>query len=580
MADLFDELSRTAQRAYKHVATLVSADINKDNLIALFSYLHELRLVGYLVEGVGKVHAQHGVHDFTWVSLLTADERRSMHLEGLGVVHNLAVQQTPQGGRLSLQHSALHAPAQPRNPAQPALPKGAVGPVHLSSGAVAHAIRQASEVDLAPLKQVKHVWRARAKARERGALDAVSKKAAAIAAKIQSAEDWVYHSPLAGQYLTAYSQAVDSFEVVSVHGAQNDVERKILAAGGLYKVIKSANKAVKSVGKILAGDVTSVASLGTAVFGILNQIAGITRAVSEAQKGQEEDFRSLTAQMGLDKEVEEFIDYVKRSLKDELQEGTIRSQVREGQHSLRRAINLYEKDLEPLRARLRHSRYWVAIWGHDLEALKSDLNELSSVEADITAQGPAASVEERAARGQLLAQVAARRKSGVEEIERIEMKLEVFDGMLERPLRKINDIVAAIETRRAILRSQANSMDAGLQPHHLTTLAEEAARKAQEMRQRHTWIFNPKKLGIAKLDHVESQAGSARSRLDSVEREAAFLRKRQIEELTRAENERPDHGIRMELRDLLADADETAGDRHYDPDGPVWNRAKVRFRDI
>lgn len=446
------EAWRMAQRAGNHVVrNIPGQSAPREKLKKLDSILQETKRRGGIAN-VPPTMLKAGAFDFTWMDLLTAEELVRMRGEWVAKLQFYAAVSRDKYHHAT---SALDGATRTRLLAN-------VGNDQMWDD----------------LHEIKKAYQKLAKSREGGFFDSAKQE---ITQALASLQDGVRNNALVGVYLTYFEQAQRTFDQATVHGTENELQEKIIAAGGLYRIAKGAyDVTVGTVKMVATFDASAAKKVVRGAVDIVNHLGGMVKAVSDMAQAKEADLRRLSAQYGLDKEIEETIDYAMRKLLGNDHRGTIRQQViHDGPSALRREADIYADDLLSLRKELRHSLHWMEVWERDLEEMKLELDRVQMQEQEIRRQqvsqteaGPTAAA---AAEG-LIATIGQARKKYSDQAESAGRNIRNFKQMMSRDLRRLDDFAAAVETRRSIARQQVKAAEAGMQYTIQRTLAMEAAK--------------------------------------------------------------------------------------------------------
>ena len=102
----------------------------------------------------------------------------------------------------------------------------------------------------------------------------------------------MHRNPRFGIYLSYYQAAEASYDHASLNGATNDLQRKILAGGGLYRVIKQGAAVATGLVRTVAtagADLSAVKNVVTKGIGLLNSLGGLMAGIVDLAFGREAD---------------------------------------------------------------------------------------------------------------------------------------------------------------------------------------------------------------------------------------------------------------------------------------------------
>jgi hypothetical protein len=287
-------------------------------------------------------------------------------------------------------------------------------------------------------------------------------------------EDAIHHNPVFGVYASYYTTATTAYEHAQEEGAANDMQRKILAAGGLYKLIKAG----VAVGRTIASfgtDFSAIKSLVQNSLNSLNSLGGLIAGVIDLASGREADYRRLTARLG----VEQSVDRLIRRLRDKDQEA-LSEQLDRGAHRLQRGADLTEETLLQLGREIRHAKFWMETFAKDLREIKRELAEPPLI-SELRDRLAAAHIDEDSGLVKpsevLRLEVAERatRTALQRRAEEAAQKYQNFADMLGRDLEKMQNYLAAIETRRGLAGRQLAAVGAGQQFDVARSIAHQVA---------------------------------------------------------------------------------------------------------
>jgi hypothetical protein len=440
------------ERGWKHFSRNISKPFtgaNVENLRALDKLLREIEQQGYdatperLNPSQNPQKFSYGKFDFTWLTALSDDEFRAMH-NGWRLVLQVALRGGGAGaGRIALMDRQRLV----EGPGTPQMWKD--------------------------LQAIKDRYRTLAKEKVKGFVGASVEKLKALATKL---EDAIHQSKVFGVYASYYSTASTIYERAQDDGAANDMQRKILAAGGLYKLIKSGVTLGRTIASFGA-DFSAVKSVVQSSLGALNSLGGLLGGIVDLARGREADYRRLTARLG----VEQGVDRLIRRLRDKDQEA-LGEQLDRGAHRLQRGADLTEETLVTLAREMRHAKFWMDTFVKDLAEIKRELAEppfiselkdrLASLRRGDDEDGGVIKPSEL-----LKVEVAERntRAALLQRANEAELHNRRFSEMLGNELKKMQEYLAAVETRRSLAGQQLGAVGAGQQFDTARSLAQQAA---------------------------------------------------------------------------------------------------------
>jgi hypothetical protein len=440
------------ERGWKHFSRNISKPFtgaNVENLRALDKLLREIEQQGYdatperLNPSQNPQKFSYGKFDFTWLTALSDDEFRAMH----------------NGWRLVL---------------QVALRGGGAGTGRIALGERQRLVEGPGTPQMwKDLQAIKDRYRTLAKEKVKGFVGASIERLKALATKL---DDAIHQSPVFGVYASYYSTASAVYERAQDDGAANDMQRKILAAGGLYKLIKSGVTLGRTIASFGA-DFSAVKSVVQSSFAALNSLGGLLGGLVDLARGREADYRRLTARLG----VEQGVDRLIRRLRDKDQEA-LGEQLDRGAHRLQRGADLTEETLVTLAREMRHAKFWMDTFVKDLAEIKRELAEppfiselkdrLASLrrgdDEDAGVIKPSELLKVEVAERNTRAQLQQRANEA-------ELHFRRFSEMLGNELRKMQEYLAAVETRRSLAGQQLGAVGAGQQFDTARSLAHQAA---------------------------------------------------------------------------------------------------------
>lgn len=437
------------ERGWKHVSrnvTKVFTGANLENLRELDKLLCEIEQQGYdatperLNPAQNPQKFRHGKFDFSWLTALSEDEFRAMH----------------NGWRLVL---------------QVALPGVRAGAGRIALADRRRLVDGAGSAQMwKDLQAIKDRYRSLAKSKVKGFFGSAVERIQGLATRL---EDAVHQSPTFGVYVSYYSTAATAFEHAQEEGAANDTQRKILAAGGIYKLIKAG----VSLGRTIAtfgADFSAVKSVVESGLGALNSLGGLVAGLTDLARGREADFRRLTARLG----VEQGVDRLIRRLRDREQED-LREQLARGAHRLQRGADLTEETLVKLGREIRHAKFWMDTFAADLAEIQRDLAEppfITELKLRFAALG--GDDDGLVKPSELLKLEIADRNTRAalkRKAEEAERHCRNFSEMLGNDLAKLRDYLAAVETRRSLAGRQLGAVGAGQEFDAPRSIAHQAA---------------------------------------------------------------------------------------------------------
>ncbi len=297
-----------------------------------------------------------------------------------------------------------------------------------------------------------------AKAKAQGFFDKLYAKL--VSAK-QKADDKIHQNPYFGYYMTQYDNINYVYEDCQKNGTTNETEKKILVGGGLYRILKDAGSIVYKSVKIAGGDLSSIKGVVTKGASLLNKMGGLVIGMTDLVKGKEADFRRLSARFGLEKSVEN----IKNRLLDKDQQGTLLEQTISGPQKLERSAEITLGELDELREAVKHSLWWCENWKKDIAELKKDLKKpdhIDEMQRHLKFDSEDAII--KPSQILKLKQFLKKDKEKVKkDIETLEGQVKKFDYLLQSRLGKLNDLLAAYDTRRSIAKTQKRLASVGVE---------------------------------------------------------------------------------------------------------------------
>lgn len=442
----------TLERGWKHFSrnlTKAFTGANVENLRELDKLLREIEALGYdatperLNPGQNPQKFRHGKFDFLWLTVLSGQEFADFH----------------NGWRLVLQHAQRGAGARAARIAPLDRQRLVEGPgtTEMWNG----------------LQAVKDRYRALAKSKAKGFFAAKKEEFEALQKRLENA---LYQNQTFGVYASYYSAAATAFEHAQEEGAANDMQRRILAAGGIYKLMRAGI----SLGRTIASfgvDFSAIKGVVQDLLNALNALGGLVGGVIDLARGREADYRRLTARLG----VEQGVDRLIRRLMDKDQEA-LGAQLERGAHRLMRGADLTEETLLKLGAEIRHTKFWMETFAKDLRELKRELAEpplISELKARFAALRGGEDDDSGVIKPSDLLKVEVADRGVRAELRRraeeAERRVQNFAQLLGRDLDKLRDYLAAVETCRSLARGQLGAVGAGQEFDTARSIAHQAA---------------------------------------------------------------------------------------------------------
>jgi hypothetical protein len=194
---------------------------------------------------------------------------------------------------------------------------------------------------------------------------------------------------------------------------------------------------------------------------MLNNLGGLIAGIADMAQSHEADFRNLSHRWGLDQGVEA----LKQKYLGPGEQGTLLEQTVAGPQRLEKKADLILKELDELRDALKHSQWWCENWKEDIREIEKDLgrddyiHDLSTRLATLRKEGSTITPSEI---GKLSTTEKINRDVLREELTKLEDQVSNFDYFLNDRLKKLNNLLAAYDTRRSIAKTQKNLASAGV----------------------------------------------------------------------------------------------------------------------
>lgn len=429
------DFRRRAQRAGKHVSRFFSKPFvgaNKTNLKALDTALEKVR------PGINRKTFQvslvrYGQFDFSWLLLLTDDEIVDLRGEWA------ACFQTSQRSSRNTRFAQTVNPGDRRK---------------------MFASNDSTFWDA--LQDVKTRYKAIAADRMSGFFkDAVKW----IRSKTAKVEDWANQNRYFGQYMAGYNTVNAVFDDATERGAESDLDRKILAAGGLWRIVKAGISAGKSIAKLVTtADPSAAYNVVKKGVSILNHLGGLLAGLTDLVQNKEADFRKLSSRFGLDQHISVLQKkYLGKGVIG--RDDTLLKQTLEGPQRLEKAATITMVDLEKVRKDFRHAQWWCQVWRKDIEEMKKDIDEADYIKHLRQIFGRVASdqgIVKPSQIAEMSAYVETNRKAMRKQVETLESKVRMFDALIGSRLRRLDVLLAAYETRRSLASQQKKTAGLGL----------------------------------------------------------------------------------------------------------------------
>ena len=426
---------RRAKRAWKHTSRALSKPFtgaNKDNLKAL-EQIMVLLSQGVPVSTIQPHQLRYGQYDFTWLTILTDEELREMVGEWTAVMQSEV--RTSTNSRFGTTVNV----------------------------ATRRVLMNSTESSFwSALQEVKKEFKSIAEDRVGGFFKSATEW---FRKKKNKVDEEIHRNRYVGEYATAYTTVEGVFEDATLHGAETDMDRKILAAGGLWRVVKTGISMGKNLGKAIAlPGPKSVFKVVKGGVKLINSLGGLIAGVTDLVRDKDADFRSLTARMGLDAK----LDHMKKKYLGAgvIEEGdTLESQVFEGPQRLEKAAEITMVELDELRSRFKHALWWCEVWKLDVEEIEKDIDEsdvikhLRQVFAQVTGEEGLVKPSQIAA---MEGYVAPDREQLRKDVQTLKSKVERFEAFLGPRIQKMDDLLAGYDTRRGIATQQKKTASLGL----------------------------------------------------------------------------------------------------------------------
>lgn len=274
-------------------------------------------------------------------------------------------------------------------------------------------------------------------------------------------DDWKHHNKYFGYYATQYDNTNVIYKDCQESGAENDTERQILALKGLWRVCKSAYTVAKGSLRIAVGDASQVRTVVKNSVKMLNNLGGLIAGIADMAQSHEADFRRLSTRWGLEQQVEA----LKQKYLGPGEQGTLLEQTVAGPQRLEKKADLILKELDELRDAVKHSQWWCENWKLDILEIEKDLgkddyiHDLSRRLSILREKGSTITPLEI---GELSTTEKINRDVLREELTKLKDQVSKFDYFLNERLRKLNNLLAAYDTRRSIAKTQKNLASAGV----------------------------------------------------------------------------------------------------------------------
>ncbi len=425
------DFRRKLQRAWKHTSRAVTKPLgrpNKSNLRELDKVLSKV-LDGRITrpQQFNIQELRYGAYDFSWLTLLTEEEL--LEMAGAWVA---AFQTTRRGDAAASTYA------------------------HRLGAPLRHQmlLTEKDSEFWKRLQQVKDDYKAIAGERASGTLSAIQNW---ITRKRERVANKVYHNRWVGEYLTTYQTIEAVYADATYHGATSDLDRKILAAGGVWRIVKiAAGSGRKAAELLVAPNPRTALKLAKKGVDALNIIGGLAAGLTDLVREREAHFERLSARYGLDQK----IDKLKKKY---LGPGviaagdTLQAQMLSGPGRLDRAGTITLAELDELRATFEHAIWWTKVWRMDIKELRADLEEsaitkhLRHLFRHVTAEG---GVVKPSQLSQVEAYIEPDSRAVQKQIEELEAKVQRFEDLMGRRLRKMDDLLAGYRTRQSISRQQ------------------------------------------------------------------------------------------------------------------------------
>ncbi|MEX2584423.1 MAG: hypothetical protein WD766_14230 [Gemmatimonadota bacterium] len=483
------DFGRNLSRAWKHTSRAISKPFtgaNKANLKELEKIMLDISR-GQKVATMETHKLRFGQYDFTWLTLLTEEELRDMEGEWVG-----AFQSTVR--------SSSNAAFAPR----------------ATAGTRMVLLNSSDSHFWNALQEVKKSYKKKAEERVDGVFKSLT---AWFAKRRKEVDDKIHRNPYLGKYATAVSTVDATFDEARKTGARTDTDRKILAAGGLWRVVKSAISTGTEIAKSVAvPNPKSVLNAVKASANVLNSLGGLIAGVVDMARSREADFRSLSERAGVDQKIA----YMKKKY---LGSGVIdpgdslRLQMEQGPQRLEKAAELTAEELNELVEKYRHALWWCDNWEADAKEIEKDIEEtdlakqLRGIFAQATAEG---GVVKPSRIKQMDAFVAPDREAMKAQVTELKAQIARFRDFIGPRLRDMEELRAKVDTRRGIAGHQKKTAALGLAYDTKRKIAVEIAG------------FDRSTLRSHKLDRKGQKPRSKDDSLDGMIRLAMADRRRHI----------------------------------------------------
>lgn len=405
------------------------------------NYLKQLdRIIGQLATGV-KVQSldrsklQFGAYDFTWLLLLEDTTNNHDNQIPALILDWRAVFQSAE------RSAAGRNFAQTVNPAERT-----------------RLLTSTNKTFWSSLQEVRDHYKRVADARQRGRIKAAGEW---LARKKGGIGDSVYRN----RYLSRYAGAVNAMEATLATtrktGAKTSTDRKVLAAGGLWRVAKSSGFTTWNIAKaVVMPNPYHVAKAVKSGVGVVNSLGGLVAGIGQMVAQQEADFRSLSARTGLDEKLSNMKQ--KHFGKGVIAAGdTLQAQMEEGPHRLARAADLTEDELDELLGRYRHALWWCDNWEADVREIRRDIEEADFLKHLRLIAKPTDGTLLPSELAQLDAEVKTDREKLKAEVTKLEEKIAKLRKYIGPRAQDMEELRAKVETRRSIAGQQRKALASG-----------------------------------------------------------------------------------------------------------------------
>jgi hypothetical protein len=426
--------SDSLKRGFKHTARAISKPFtgaNKDNLKELEKIMSALAQ-GRRLKDFQPHQLRHGAYDFTWLCLLEEDELWRFRGEWEASLQSAIRTSTARGF------------AQQLNPATRII------------------LMNSTDRELwDALQQSKNRYKAMAEAHVDGFFKSarlwLSKKGAALG-------DKVHRSGTVGSYLTAVETIEATYDVASHSGARSDIDRKILAAGGLWRVVKHSASFTMDVMQAVV-DPSAIRKAVTSGAKVLNHLGGLIAGITDLVQKKEADFRALSSRLGVDQKIA----HMKKKYLGSgvIAEGdSLRLQMEQGPARLERAAELTAEELNDLVEKYRHALWWCENWEADCAEMEADLAESDLVKhLRQVFKAIGSGSEDGLVRPSQIAEhnafIAPNRDALRAQIDALRQKVARFKGIIGPRLQDMEELQAKIDTRRSIANQQRRTAALG-----------------------------------------------------------------------------------------------------------------------